>query len=265
MNEPNRSARRFATLPGVSRHLMIAALVLASANPAMAQEQDPRLAAARERFDAAQAAYDASNYAQALEGFTEVLETMQALGHPNAILVLYNVARSNHRLGQDREALTQYERFLAESAPDAPGREDAARNAAELRRRLDRSGGSSGGGGGGSSGGGGGGGGVSPIGIIIASVGAAAAIVGGVLGGVALSDSDAARQGCVDGRCPSSARDSIAGAQTLANVADGLIFGGLAVAATGVVLMFVLADDGGTEAAAACDPTGCGAVVRGTF
>jgi hypothetical protein len=96
-------------------------------------------------------------------------------------------------------------------------------------------------------------------------VGGAAAIAGAVFGGVALADSDGARADCSGTVCPESARSGIADAQTLANVADGLLWGGLAVAATGVVLMFVLADGGETQASAGCSPDGCGAVVRGRF
>ena len=70
-----------------------------------------------------------------------------------------------------------------------------------------------------------------------------------------------------EGRCDpgfEGARDSGA---TLAGLTDGLLIGGLVVAATGVVLAFVLADDGGDEDTArfdfSCGPTGCMAGLRG--
>lgn len=246
----------------MTQRLLLAVLVLGASVPAVAQDtEDPRIAEARQRFDVAQAAFERSDYTLALEAFSDVFQTMEEVGHPNALLVLYNVARTNQRLGRDSHALEQYERYLREAATDAPNREAAARNAAELRRRAAMSSGDGGDAGGEA----GGGGGISPVGLIIASVGGATAIVGAVLGGVALSESDAARAGCGDGVCPPGARDGIGSAQTLANVSDALLFGGLVVAATGVVLMFVLADDGSVEASAACGPTGCGAVVRGTF
>jgi hypothetical protein len=50
----------------------------------------------------------------------------------------------------------------------------------------------------------------------------------------------------------------------LANAADGLLWGGLAVLATGVVLVLVLSESG-TTASAACTDEGCVGIVRGVF
>lgn len=237
-----------------SVHTLIALLLTGPIGHAQEAPADPRVAQARAQFERADEHYQAGDYALALEGYQSAYDTLAALGHPNAALVIFNIARTNERLGRVQVALEGFERFLVEAPADAPYRDDATRHAADLRRRIElqqidappTSGG-----------------GVSPVGPVIAAVGGAIAIGGAILGGVALSESDSARAGCVDTRCPSDARPGIESAQTLANVADGLLFGGLAVAAVGVVLVFVLTDGGDTEATAACGPTGC--VVRGTF
>src|SRR5690606_36347427 len=97
-----------------------------------------------------------------------------------------------------------------------------------------------------------------PIGIIVAAVGGAAAIAGGVIGGVALAQDGSARSECESTSCTAAAYAAIGEAGTLANVADAMLWGGLAVAAAGVVLTFVLADtDNGASASAACDGDGC--------
>ena len=242
-----------------------AALVSTLGAPRLAAAQDD-LEEARSRFELAEGHFRDGDFALALTEFERVHALMSASGHPNAIYVVYNIAVTNEQLGRDRAAIETYERFLRESAPDAPNRADAESRLRELRERMrlaeqdaaseadvEPAPAATGGGG------------VSPVGVIVAAVGGAALVAGAVVGGLALSDSDAARADCVDSVCPSSARDGIAGAQTMANVADGLLFGGAAVAATGVVLMLVLSDGEAPPVSAACSATGCHAVVRGTF
>lgn len=239
---------------------MIAALVLASASPAMAQDDDARLTAARERFDVAQAAYDASNYAQALEGFTEVFETMEALGHPNAILVLYNVARSNHRLGRDADALAQYERFLAEAAPDAPGRQDAARNAAELRRRLELSGEGSGPAAQATR--------VSPVGPVILGVGGVSLGVGVIVGAFSLGMDAEFQDACDDlSMCPTALRPQYDEMRAFSTAADVLMVTGGAIAIVGLVLTLTITEteEDVPPVSAACTEDSCLAVLRGGF
>lgn len=243
--------------------IFAAALVSTLGSPRSAAAQDD-LGEARRRFELAEGHFRDGDFALALTEFERVHALMSASGHPNAVYVVYNIAVTNEQLGRDRAAVETYERFLRESAPDAPNRADAESRLRELRERMrlaeqdaasdaDPAPAATGGGG------------VSAAGVIVAAVGGAALVAGAVVGGLALSDSDAARAGCVDGVCPSSARDGIASAQTMANVADGLLFGGAAVAATGVVLMLVLSDGEQPPVSAACGATGCHAVVRGTF
>ncbi len=231
-------------------------LTLSLASSLAAAQDDPRIAEARAHFDAAEGYVRNESYTLALPEYRRAQQLMEAAGHTGAVLLHYNIAFCNFRLGRFQEALDGFEAYLAGTDAGAPSRAEAQNYASEARNRLASGEGSSGGGEV-----------VSPIGVVIASVGAAAAIAGAILGGVALSDSDAARAGCgAMDVCPPSARDGIASAQTLANVADGLLFGGLAVAATGVVLMFVLADGGDDASASAmCTPDGCAAVVRGAF
>ncbi|HJL15725.1 MAG TPA: tetratricopeptide repeat protein [Sandaracinaceae bacterium LLY-WYZ-13_1] len=243
--------------------LLTLALTVAAVPAPVAAQPDEAVAEARTRFELAERHFDDGDYALALSEFERVRELMEAADHPNAIYVEYNIALANEEMGREQAALAAYERFLAESGPEAPNREEAQRRLRELRARLEldardraaaeraavESDGS-----------------ISPIGPIVTAIGGAAMIAGGVLGGVAIAESDRAREGCVDSRCPAGARDGIADAQTLAHVSDALLFGGLAVAATGVVLLFVLRE-GGDEAAAsaACTGRGCAAFVRGRF
>ncbi len=46
---------------------------------------------------------------------------------------------------------------------------------------------------------------------------------------------------------------------------DVLLWGGLAVAATGAILTVLLREESGSSVSAACDETGCAAFVTGSF
>lgn len=252
--------------------LTLALTLLAFAGVAAAQDgEDPRIAEARAHFETGERAFDEGSFALARTEYEQAMSLMEEAGHPGAIIMLYNIALANFELGNDQESRAQFQRYLDEAPADAPHRDAAQRRIQDIDLRAGDTGGGTGPTpqpGPGPSDGGGGGEVVSPVGVVIASVGAATAIAGAVVGGLALANSDAARADCTaDMVCPEEARADIADAQTLAYVADGLLFGGLAVAATGVVLMFVLADGGGDDASASamCTPDGCGAVVRGVF
>ncbi len=108
---------------------------------------------------------------------------------------------------------------------------------------------------------------------LVAAAGGAMLVAGGISGGIALSDADALVAACPNGECPLSvdlagARSS---AQSLAITSDVLLFGGGAVALTGVILGIVTAASGGSPSAeaplvsAGCTPTGCVATVGGRF
>jgi tetratricopeptide (TPR) repeat protein len=238
---------------------------------ASAQEDGLSVDEARTRFELAERHFDEGEYALALAEFERVHELMEAAGHPNAIYVVYNIAFANERLGREAAAVEAYERFLAESAPDAPNRENAQRQLRELRLRLElaaadrrsddaRAGASRDGTGGGLT--------ISPVGSIVAAVGGASVMAGAVVGAVALMESQRAQESCIDASCPAAVRGELATAHTLANASDGLLFGGLAVAATGVVLMFVLPgapDESAASVSVGCTHRGCSAAVRGRF
>lgn len=115
---------------------------------------------------------------------------------------------------------------------------------------------------------------------IILGVGAAAAIAGGIVGGLALSDSSAILDTCGEnGFCRVSSAENLNemrdGAKNLALAADIMLFGGGAIALTGLILGLTVglggggddSDDGDAdvEASAQCGPGYCGAQLRGTF
>lgn len=244
---------RFLIVPWISGLLALAAPQLALA------QSESAIAEARTRFDLGVQHFERGDFALAAVEFQRVYALMD--GHPNRSYVLYNIARTHEELGRTRAALEVFERYLAESGPDAPNRAEAERHARELRTRLeleagDRGDASAVGGG------------VSPIGIIVTSVGGAA-LVAGIITGVLALDADAAVEAECDysERCYPEARARAAEAQTLANATDALLFGGAAVAVAGVILMMALpgSDSSAATVSAGCSASGCGAVVRGRF
>ncbi len=114
---------------------------------------------------------------------------------------------------------------------------------------------------------------ISPIGLAVAGVGGAMLIAGAITGGLALERDGTLAMLCPNNLCVEEARPVLEERRALAISADVLIFGGLAVAATGVVLAFLMPSTGASESAradrprlyASCSPTGCGAVVRGVL
>lgn len=250
-----RASGTVARMTGILRGL-VAVLVLVCAAPAAAQDR-AIAPEARQQFERATAHYEAGRYAQSLADFEQVHAALVGAGHPNAALVLFNIARCYQRLGRARESVAAFERFLAEAPEGAPNIEVARVELQELRARVALDGareeepapsGPS----------------ISPVGPIVAAVGGAALIAGAITGALALVANADANDGCVDGHCPAALAPRADEAHLLANVTDGLLFGGLAVAAAGVVLIFVLAGDE-TSASAACTSDGCAAVIGGRF
>lgn len=224
---------------------------------------------AQQRFELGRQAFEQGDFATALTEWQRAYDLLEH--HPRREYVTYNMARAHEELGRTRQALELYERFLARTGSDAPNRTDAQRHVRELQLRLqlaeadvsdpsppvegaqnptvEPSVGFS----------------PSPLGIAIASIGAAAVIAGGIIGGLALAQDAEARPDCTQDGCSPEAHSALVEAHTLANVADGLLWGGLGVLAAGAVLVFVLGESGGTDASAACTGNGCVAVVRGRF
>jgi tetratricopeptide (TPR) repeat protein len=110
-----------------------------------------------------------------------------------------------------------------------------------------------------------GGGGLSMVGLAVAAGGAAVAIAGGVTGGLALAAA---------GDAPGAEGPQADEARTLALVTDVLLPVGAAAAITGVVLLFVLGDEGGDSGGTASvvpvvvpvvGPDHAGVAARGRF
>lgn len=106
---------------------------------------------------------------------------------------------------------------------------------------------------------------LSPVGPVVLSVGAASAIASAITGALALARDADARQGCENARCPAELGPVADEARTLAIVTDALLFGGLAVAAAGLVLTIVLPGSSDTRASASCTGNGCGLRFEGSF
>ena len=225
-----------------------AVLICLAASSASAQDESPQVREARMHFDLGTQHYEEADYALSLQEFQRSYEIMRQINHRNAGLVVFNIARCYSRLNRDREAMQAYQRFLDEAPPDAPQRADAESELRELRAREAL-----------------GGGGISPVGPIIAAVGGAAIIAGAIVGGLALAADAEAAEGCIDGHCPVENAARADEAQLLANVADGLLFSGLGIAAVGVVLIFVLPEEESTPVSAGCTGDGCMITVRGRF
>ena len=246
------------------------ALVVGLAAPAWAQ--DAQVEEARQHFEQAETDFQGARYADAARGYRRAYELLRDAGRPTAPLILYNLGLALERAGREAEAIDAFQRFV----DDAIARdEDTQSKILEARGRLvtlraRASSGSS------SSGeraqsvstSSGSGGGISPVGPILLGAGGALVVTGLVLGGVALgSDGDIGAMCPSRDACDPSLRSQYDDAQTLALVGDVLWIGGAVVAATGLVLTFVLTEGGGESATAAvsCGPTGCHAGVRGTF
>jgi tetratricopeptide (TPR) repeat protein len=199
---------------------------------AVAQDGEPRVQEARAHFDLAEQHYERTDFALALAEYRASYEIMHSIRHPNAGMILFNMAHCYSRLNRDCEAVRAYEQSLVEAPADFAERATAEQELRELRARLDLAGTGCGGG-------------VSPVGPIVLGVGGAALLAGAILGAVALSVRDAATTGCVAGRCPPENEAFYEEAQLYANLADGFLFGGLGVAAVGVLLLFVVSGDSG--------------------
>lgn len=107
---------------------------------------------------------------------------------------------------------------------------------------------------------------------IVMGVGAAAAIAGVVTGALALTDADSLVHDCPNDVCQGSIPldDRRSAIHSLGIATDVLLFGGGAIAVTGLILGIVL-NSGGSGAAeqpavsAMCGPTGCAATLRARF
>lgn len=111
---------------------------------------------------------------------------------------------------------------------------------------------------------------------IILGVGGATAIAGAVVAGLALNDANALLEMCTDTRCMVSSQENLDEmrneAKNLALAADIMLFGGGAIAVTGLILGLALGLPGGggetadePQATLECGPGFCGGRLRGSF
>lgn len=256
-------------MTGLIKRGVVTLLVLAWAGSAVAQDPDTAVSPeARALFARATEHYEAERYAQSLADFERVHAMLVEAEHPNAALVLFNMARCYQRLGRARESVEAFERFLAEAPPGAPNMEIARVELQELRARValdapeerapegvERSpeapSAET----------------ISPVGPIVLGVGGAMLVAAAITGGVLVAEDGALSAMCPNGVCPTSARATAEGLESLAIVTDVLWIGGAALAAAGLVLTLVLRDEAPREppVTASCSATGCAVRVGGTF
>lgn len=204
-------------------------------------------AEARARFEAGRAAMAAGRIEDALTDFRRAYE----LSHRPELL--YNVAIAADRLRRDEEALSAFERYLAEMPPDVENRAAVESRIAVLRETIaeeeaeeaaapaER--------------------GLSAAGIALAITGGVLAVGGAILLGVGVSER--LRVENAPERAPWADYAGSAERAPIFEGVGGAATGvGLALAATGVVL---LVTDGGGAGEVAVLPFGAGAQVRGRF
>jgi hypothetical protein len=238
--------------PTVCATLCLSLLALAP-RPASAQNAstDPRVRQSEELFARGDDEFDRRLYAAAARSYEDSWNALEGMSPPfeRRYLIRYNWARALEEMGSFARAADIYQLYLDEGGSREDNRAEVEQRIADLRQRP----------------GGSGGGGISPVGPIVLGIGGAALIAGAIVGGVALSDGDAIREACPTlTDCDPALEDQHDSMRTMSGAADALIFGGLAVAAVGVVLLFVLQEGGGEAAVSAgCGPSGCR--VRGSF
>ena len=268
----------------LARIAFVAAIVTLTSATAFAQADEAR---ARQEFDTASTEFGRGNFALALQAFQRSYDLLE--GHPRRPLILFNIGRCYEELGRYVDARDAYGRYLREAGADAVEREETEARLRELETRAGM--GEEGGGttttsaqtssgnaatttstttstsspGDGASSGSGGGGGISPVGPIFLGVGGAMVIAGAITGALTLSSRGDLTAMCTGMACPESSRGLADDVSTLALTTDILLFGGLAVAATGVLLTLLLTDGGSSDTAASltCTDQGCMAFLAG--
>src|SRR5690606_24464570 len=106
-----------------------------------------------------------------------------------------------------------------------------------------------------------------PVGIAVASVGAAAMLAAIPTGVLALDREAQLEAMCADGRCPQAARGVLDDAYLLGTLTDVFWIAGLSVAAVGAALAIVgvTTESSSPAVGAACTEEGCVATVGGSF
>ena len=102
-------------------------------------------------------------------------------------------------------------------------------------------------------------------GVVLASVGGAALVVGIVTGVMASGVESDLESACTNMVCPSEFAGDIERGQRLARTTDAILFGGAALAVGGVLWMLIGRSDGDSNVSASCDGVGCMLQARGEF
>lgn len=207
---------------------VLVSLLFALSSPVAAQPSaDER---ARVHFEAGRGYYDQGRFEDAAREFEEAYRLS-----PRPQL-LYNISQASREAGNLPRAIESLRQYLAET-PDAANRaalERRLRTMEEQQRGTqatapmpegpDPTGDEDSGG--------------FPVGPVVIAVGGVAVIAGLITGWLALDAESSLEEMCPDGACPPSVDvDAEASrGQTLATVSDVLVFGGLAVAAGGLLV-----------------------------
>ncbi len=105
--------------------------------------------------------------------------------------------------------------------------------------------------------------------IIVGSAGVGLIVAGVITGALASSAQSELEEGCPTRvGCDPALEDTLNSGQTLAVVTDVLLFTGIAAVGAGVLMFFLMRDDGESEpapVAVGCGPHGCSATVRMGF
>ncbi|NUP10356.1 MAG: tetratricopeptide repeat protein [Polyangiaceae bacterium] len=103
-------------------------------------------------------------------------------------------------------------------------------------------------------------------GIVVGSVGLAALTAGAVFVGLTASKSSDLEELCPDKRCTTpEGNDALSEAGVFANAANGLLIGGAALAATGLVVILTAPSSERDDLSVRIVPTATGAAITGTF
>lgn len=242
------------------------------AGPVSAQQDADPDDEGRVHFRLGRAYYDSGRFDDAAREFQQAYDLTQRAA------LLYNIFVAHRDAGNLAAAITALRAYL-QRVPDADQREQLEARLAVMERQLRDQGddpqpeptappsataaviapaGPSSGGGG-----------MWTPGWIIAGVGGAAIVAGIVTGAMALGEQSSLQSMCDAGGCNpgfEGHRDTLG---LLSGLTDVLLIGGLAVAATGVVLAFVISDGGGSSdqprASVVCGPDGCMGALLGSF
>lgn len=254
---------------------LLLTMAMTGTTAAQEAERDPRETEARQAFLEGREHFDDERFRLAVESFRRAHQLLSEAGSPMAPTILYNVATALDELpGHQVEARDTYRRFLAEAtdqvdpdlrrtvqmrireldlsiaersdeaAPTDEVTEPAAPADEPAEERM------------------------SIVGPIVAAGGGALLVTGAILGAIALGQGNDIEEACPElTACSPALRSDYDQMRTRSVTADVLIFGGLAVAAVGAVLMFTLKDGGDDDVSvgAACDGQGCYASARGSF